>query len=43
MQTTVSVRKPEMSDDVIKVTLTVLPSLTRAGESSPESYGFICE
>lgn len=32
-----------MSDDVIKVTLTVLPSVTCAEESSPEFYGFICE
>lgn len=34
-------KQPELSDDVITVTLTVLHSLTGAGESSPQFYGFM--
>ena len=37
-------KQPELSDDVIVVTLTVLHSfVTCAGESCPEFYGFVYE
>lgn len=36
-------KQPELADDVIVVTLTVLHSVTGAGESSPEFYGFVYE
>lgn len=43
MQITECEKQPEMSDDVMVVTLTVLPSVTCTGESSSEFYGFIYE
>lgn len=36
-------KQPELYDDVIVVTLTVLHCVTGGRESSPEFYGFIYE
>jgi len=36
-------KQPELSDEVIVVTLTALLSVSGDGESSPEFYGFTYE